>query len=167
MWFVLTFEDHMRGIVSCVSRSENWYFEVGEACLCGHLSVTSLLLCICLTNPWVLFSGVMVSCWMLSLASRALGVFGDRLPWSEIVIVPSKSFCLTVCTIYKVIRTRIIVCSVSFHMLLWKFDILELRPQLIHLSSKYQGAERSNLQGVSCRSRFVFGKTLFTLCLGP
>ena len=34
----LTFEDHVRGIVSCVS--ENWYFGLDETCLCGHLCVT-------------------------------------------------------------------------------------------------------------------------------
>ena len=33
----LTFEDHVRGIVS--GRSKNWYFEVGEACLSGKLCV--------------------------------------------------------------------------------------------------------------------------------
>ena len=30
----------------------------------------------------------------------------------------------------------------------------ELRPQLIHCSLKFQGVERLNLQGVSCRPRF-------------
>ena len=49
------FDDHVRGIVLCLSA--NWYFEVGEACLCGHLCVTSLLLCICSPNIRVLFSG--------------------------------------------------------------------------------------------------------------
>ena len=45
----LTFEDHERGIISlCLSR--NWYFEIGEACLCGHFCVASLILCICCTN---------------------------------------------------------------------------------------------------------------------
>ena len=42
----LTFEDHVCGIVSRVS--ENWYFEVGETYICGHLGVTSLLFSICL-----------------------------------------------------------------------------------------------------------------------
>ena len=41
----LTIEDHVRGIVSRVAK--NGYFEAGEACLCGHFCVTSLLLCIC------------------------------------------------------------------------------------------------------------------------
>ena len=38
--------------------SKNWYFQDGDACLCEHLSVASLLLCICSTNPSVLVSGV-------------------------------------------------------------------------------------------------------------
>ena len=45
----LTFEDHVRGIVFCLSK--NRYFEVGEARLCGHFCVTSLLLRICPQNP--------------------------------------------------------------------------------------------------------------------
>ena len=45
----LTFEDHVRGIVSLVSK--NWYFKVGETCLCGYLCVASLLLCISSPNP--------------------------------------------------------------------------------------------------------------------
>ena len=32
---------------------KNYYFENGEACLCGHLCIASLLLCICSPNPWV------------------------------------------------------------------------------------------------------------------
>ena len=36
--------------VSLVS-SKNWYYEVDEARLCGHLCVASLLLCICSPNP--------------------------------------------------------------------------------------------------------------------
>ena len=48
---------------------ENWYFDVGETYICGHLCVTSLLFCICSPNPWVLFSGVLVSCWMSPSAS--------------------------------------------------------------------------------------------------
>ena len=35
--------------LSCLSK--NWNFEVGEACLCGHLCVASLLLCICSPYP--------------------------------------------------------------------------------------------------------------------
>ena len=33
------------------SLSENWYFEVGDAYISGHLCVTSLLFCICSPNP--------------------------------------------------------------------------------------------------------------------
>ena len=45
----LTFEDHVLGIVSRVSQRIG--FEVGEACLCGHLCGASLLQCICSPNP--------------------------------------------------------------------------------------------------------------------
>ena len=55
----------------------------------------------------------------------------------------------------RFIRTRIIVCSVSFHLLLSEFDTPELWLQLIHPSLKYQGVGRSNLQGVFCQPRLV------------
>ena len=55
--------------------SMNWYFEVGEACISGHLGVASLLLCICSPNPWVLFSGVWVYCWMSTSASQSPAVY--------------------------------------------------------------------------------------------
>ena len=32
--FKLTIEDHVRGSVSRVARSENWHFEVGETYIC-------------------------------------------------------------------------------------------------------------------------------------
>ena len=44
---------------------------------------------------------------------------------------------------------------------------IELRLQLIHYCLKYQGVEHSNLQGVSCRPRLVYGMTFPTLCLTP
>ena len=85
--------------LSCLSK--NWYFEVGEECLCGHLNVASLLLCICSPNSWVLFSGVGISCWMSSLASRSKGVFGGlALPWSDFFVVVSSMSCC--CTVYVV-----------------------------------------------------------------
>ena len=55
----------------------------------------------------------------------------------------------------------------DFHLLLLAFDILELRPQLIHWSLKYQGVERPYLLGHSCRLRFDCGMTYPTLCLIP
>ena len=67
----------------------------------------------------------------------------------------------------RLIRIRIIVCSVIFHLLLSKFDIPVLRLQLIHQSLKYEGVERTNLQGVSCRPRRVCVMTFITLCLTP
>ena len=37
----------------CLCISEKWYVEVCETYICGHLCVTSLLLCICFPNRWV------------------------------------------------------------------------------------------------------------------
>ena len=53
------------------------------------------------------------------------------------------------------------------YVLVLEFDILEQRPQLIHWTSKYQGVESPNLQGVSCQPRFECGLTFPTLCLIP
>ena len=63
--------------------------------ICRHLCDNLLLFCICSPNPWVLFSGVRVSCWMSTSASRAPGVFGGlSLSWSRfLVIVPSTACC--------------------------------------------------------------------------
>ena len=63
----------------------------------------------------------------------------------------------------RLIRTLITVCSASFHLFLLEFDIPELRSQLFHWSLKYQGVERHNLQGVSCRQRFECGMTYSTV----
>ena len=58
-------------------------------------------------------------------------------------------------------------CSASFYLLQLEYDIFELRPQLIHWSSKYQGVERPNFLGLSCLLRFDCGMTFPTLCLTP
>ena len=85
--------------LSCLSR--NLYFEGGEASPCGHHCVTSLLLCICSHNPWILFSGVGVCCWMLSSAFRVTGVFGGQaLFWPHFLVIVSLTSCC--CTVYVV-----------------------------------------------------------------
>ena len=83
--------------------SVNWYFEVGETYICGHLGVTSLLFCICSPNPWVLFSGVGVSWWMSHTASWAPGVFGGQaLSRSEFLVVASSRCVSGLRMLYKV-----------------------------------------------------------------
>ena len=63
----------------------------------------------------------------------------------------------TLCMLYKVNRTRIIVYSVSFHLFLSEFEVFGLPPQIIHYSLKYQG--------VFCRPRLVYGMIFPSLCL--
>ena len=86
--------------------------------------------------------------------------------------VPIKVSCCIIDVVWlslvrctRLIRTIITVCSASFHLLLLEFDILELRPHLIHWSLKYQGVERSNLLGLSGLLRFECGMTFPTLYL--
>ena len=96
----LTFEDHACAWYCFSCLSETWYFEVGETYICGHLCVTSLLVCTCSPNPWVWVyeyeysSGVGVSCWMSPSASWAGGVFGGQaLSRSEFLVVVSSTLC--------------------------------------------------------------------------
>ena len=50
----------------------------------------------------------------------------------------------------RLIITLITVWSSSFYLLLLEYNIVELRPQLIHWSLMYQGVERPNLLCLSC-----------------
>ena len=110
-----------------------------------------------------------VSCWISPSASWPTGIFGGQaLPRSEFLVVVSSTSCgsgFVCCT--RLIRTLIIVCSSSCHLHLLEFNIPELRPPFIHCSLKYQGVERPNLLGLSCRLRFDCGMTFPTLCLTP
>ena len=93
--------------------------------------------------------------------------------WPGFVLIIVSCYCVIdemslgyVCCA-RLIRTLISVGSASIHLLLLEFDISELRPPVIHWSLKYQGVERPNLQGLSCRLRFECGMTFPTLCLIP
>ena len=88
-------------------------------------------------------------------ASCALDVFGGQL-------CPDKSY-LSLChrrrvamlvMLYKVNSNSNHRLFSELNLLRLEFDIVELRPRLIHWSLKYQGVERPNLQGVSCRPSF-------------
>ena len=46
----LTFEDHVSGIVSCVSQRIG-ILGFGETYICGHFCSTSFLISICSPNP--------------------------------------------------------------------------------------------------------------------
>ena len=63
---------------SVLRMASNWYIEVDETYICGHLCVTLLLFCIYSRNPWVLYSGVEVSCCISVSASWAPGVIGGH-----------------------------------------------------------------------------------------
>ena len=155
---------HVGGIVSRVSQ------RIGILRLVKRIFVDTSVLLRCYfefgsPNPRVLFSGIGVSCWMSPSA------------WANSVarLCPVRVTCRCVidvvflglvwCTMF--IRILITICAASCHLLLLEFDIPELRPQNILCSLKYQGLERSNLQGLSCRLRFDCGMTFPTQCLIP
>ena len=112
----------------------------------------------CCPNPWVLVFGVGVSCWMSPSASWAPA---RCIRWPGFVLIRVSCRCvidvmlLSWISCTRSIQTLITVFFASLHLLPLKIDILELRPQRNHCSLKYQGAERPNLQCVSCRPRFV------------
>ena len=81
-------------------------------------------------------------------------------------LIPNRVSCRAIDVMFlgwafsiRLIRTLITLCSAGFHLLLPEFDNSELRSQLIHWSLKYQGVERPNLLGLSCRLRFECGMT--------
>ena len=158
----------MCGIVSHVS--DNWYFEVSETYICGHICVTSLLLCICSHNPWVLFSDVGVGFWMSPSATRS-SARCSRWPVFALIGISCRCVidvsCWTVWFCTRLIRTRLTDCSVSYPSVSIRVRIPELRVHLMHWSLKYEGVERPNLQGVTCRPRFVREMTFPTQYLAP
>ena len=91
-------------------------------------------------------------------------------------IRPDQSF-LSVCHRHRVAEISMLykVNSNSNHCLFCElpsastiqFNILELRPQLVHWILKYHGVERPKLLVLSCRLRFDCGMTFPTLCLIP
>ena len=75
-----------------------------------------------------------------------------------------RNVCWTDCVSCKMfIRTRITVCSVRVRIIFYSSTY----PSCSSMSLNYQGVESPNLQGVSCRPRFVCGMTFPTLCLTP
>ena len=121
-----------------------------------------LLFWICSPSPWVLFSGVGVSCWMSPSASY-------RQVYSVTRLCPDQSF------LSLRHRRRVVGQQVNSNSNRFRFSELlssstrvwhtELRLQLIHWSTMYRRVERPNLIGVSCRHRFECGMTFPTLCL--
>ena len=132
--------------------SENWYFVVGESCLCGHLCLTSLLLCIVL--PILEYCSPV---WE-SAAEYHLHFLERRVysvAWRRLIRVSfslsSMSYCWIVVYVEKV-NSNSNHClfselpSVSTRVL----HIPELRPHLIHwsLRCRYDQGDRSVINKV-------------------
>ena len=144
----LTIEDHVYGIFCFLCHSENWYFDFGEMYICVRL-------CYFIANlhsfsqSWSIVlqcEGQLLNVTFSFLSSRCIwrpGCVTIRVSCRCVIDFVWRG--LLCCTI--LIRTLLNVCSASFHLLLLKFDILQLRPLHIHWSLKYQGVERPNLQG--------------------
>ena len=127
----------MRGIVSRDSQRIGILRLV--TCRCGHprSCITSLLLCICSLNPWVLLSGVGAA------AEYHLQLLGHQVMHSVARLNADLSFLalchrrhmLLDCVCFtRLIRIRIIVCSVNFHLQLWYHFIHWVAAQAVRLS---------------------------------
>ena len=118
----LAIEDLVLGIVS--RDSENWYYDVISACLCGHLCATSLL-----QDASVHPILIVLQCGSLQLNVIFSFSSSRCIRWSGYALI--KVFCPCVIDVMllecvrstRLIRTEIIVCSVNFHLLLPEFDI--------------------------------------------
>ena len=133
----LAIEDLVLGIVS--RDSENWYYDVISACLCGHLYV--LLRC-CKMHLFTQSLSVVLQGGSLQLNVIFSFSSSRCIRWSGYALIRVSCPCVIDVMLLecvrstRLIRTEIIVCSVNFHLLLPEFDIPELRSQLIHWSSK-------------------------------
>ena len=100
-----------------------WYYEVGVTYICGHLCVTSLLLCICSPCLWVLII-IVLHCGGQLLNITFSFSSSRRFQWTCYVLIRISCYRVidvmllgyVCCT--KLIQTRITVCSVSFLLLL-------------------------------------------------
>ena len=164
----LTFKDLVRDILSRVSQ------RIGIMMLvkCINFVDTSVLLrCYFVFVLRILEIVLRCGSQLLNVIFSLLSARCIRWPGFALIRVSRRCVIdvvllrLICCT--RLLGTLITVCSASFHLLLLKFDISELRPQLNHWSLKYQGLERPNLQAASCRPRFECGMTFPTVCLTP
>ena len=141
----LTFKNHVRGIVPCVSQI------IGILRLVKHVFVDTSVLLRCY-NAFVL--PILEYCspcggLLLNVIFSFSGVRCIRRPgFAQIRLscrcVIDVIFLHCVCCT-RLIRTRIIDCSVSFHLLMSEFDIAELRLQLIKLEFEVSRCRTSQL----------------------
>ena len=161
----LTFEDHVSGIVSCVSQRIGMLRLVKRIFVCTSM----LLLCHFSFNLAILeycspLLGQPFNITLSFLSARCIRAGFDpiRVSCRVIDLVWLGLVCCA-----RLIRSLITVCPASFHLLLLEFDILVLWQQLNHWRLKYQGVEPPNLLGISCRLRFECGITFLTLFFTP
>ena len=116
--------------LSCLSK--NFYFVVGEACLCGHLCIASLHYAFVLpileycSPVWGLLLNVIFS-FLRARCIRWPGFCPDQ----TFLSLCHRRHVAALCMLYKVNSDLITVCSASFHLLLAEYDISELRLLLI------------------------------------
>ena len=150
----LIFEDHVRGIVYRISQ------RIGILRLAKHIFMDTSVLLPCYLHLFSQSLSIVLRCGgqllnvTLSFLSaswciRCPGFVPIRVSFRCVIdVVWLGLVCYT-----RLIGTLITVSSTSFYLLLLEFDILYLRPQLIHWSLKYQGVERPNVHCLSCQAQ--------------
>ena len=161
----LTFEDHVRGIVSRFSQ------RIGVLRLMKRIFVDTFVLFRCyfaFVLPILEYCspvwGSAAKCHLQLLERQVYLVARLSIRVSCRCVIDVALLGLLYCT--RLIRTLITVCLASFHLLLLEFGITELPPQLIHWNLKYQGVERPNLLEVfspSQGSNVAFKQLLCTV----
>ena len=128
----LTFEDHVRGIVSSVSqridilRLVKRVFVGTSVFLRCYYAYVLRILDYC-SPVW----GSAVKC-HVQLLERQVYWVARLCPDQTFLSLCHRRHVAAMCMLYKINLTRIIARSVSFHLLQSEFDIPELRLQLIH-----------------------------------
>ena len=163
----LTFEDHVRGIVSRVSQ------RIGILRLVKRVFEDTSMLLRCyyeiilpILEYFSPVSGLLPNV-IFSLSSARCFRWTDFAPirlFRSCVIDVMLLHC-AYCA--RLIRTLIFVCSVSYHLLLSWVRHTQATAAAHPLEFEDPGVERPNLQGVSCRPRLVCEMTFPTLCLTP
>ena len=129
----LTFEDHVRDIVSSVSQRIS-ILRLMKLVFVGHLCFLRCYYAHVLPNTSiVLRCGYLLLDVIFSFSTAWCIWWPCRLcPDQTFLSLCHRRHVAALCMLSKVNSKSRIVCSVSFYLLLSEFDILELQQQLIH-----------------------------------
>ena len=147
---------------SCLS--ENWYLEVGNACVFVDTYALLRCWCICSPNHWVLFlrcGGLLPNVTFSFSSARLCPVQSFLLLCHRIMLLDCVCCTRLICTVIN-------VCSVSFHLAASTRVRHTRAAASDHISIVVWDIKVLNVQiwkVFKCRPMFVCGMTFRTLCL--